>query len=235
MTLLLQQLTLPENTHQAQELLANSTSLLLRLGINMLAVSVLIRLIYYRIYRKSDLFLTFFIFNIIIFLITYLLNQVQMSIGAAFGLFAVFSMLRYRTEGLSAKDMTYLFVVIAMGLISSVSHGGWVQVALINGLILLLVQALEGNLFFRRELSKVITYDRIELIVPHKRADLLGDLRSRTGLAIHRVDIRDIDFLKDSAQITVYYYQHDTNQASTDHAPESSTATGYAKQISMYE
>lgn len=235
MSLLIQQLTLPESTHQAQELLANATPLLLRLGIDILAVSALIRLIYHRIYRKSDLFLTFFAFNIIIFLITYLLNQVQMSIGAAFGLFAVFSMLRYRTEGLSAKDMTYLFVVIAMGLISSVSHGGWMQVVLINGLILLVVQVLEGNWFFRREFSKIITYDRIELIVPHKRSALLDDVCSRTGLAIHRVDIRDIDFLKDSAQITVYYYQHDTNASSIDHAPETPAATGYAKQISMYE
>lgn len=235
MTLLIQQLTLPENTQQAQALLTSSTPLLLRLGINFFAVTVLIRLIYYRNYRRSDLFLTFFTFNIIIFLITYLLNQVQMSIGAAFGLFAVFSMLRYRTEGLSAKDMTYLFVVIAMGLISSVSQGSWVQVTLINGLIVLVVQVLEGSWFFRREFSKTILYDRIEWIVPLKRADLMGDLRSRTGLAIHRVDIRDIDFLKDSAQITVYYYQHDTKPSSNAPAPETPAATGYAKQISLYE
>lgn len=225
---LLQQLLLPESL--SPESLTYPVRLLPRLGVDLLAVGLLVRLVYYRIYRKSDLFLTFFTFNLIIFLITYLLNQVQMSIGAAFGLFAVFSMLRYRTEGLSAKDMTYLFVVIAMGLISAVSHGGWEQVALINGLILLTVQLLEGNWLFRREYSKIVIYDKIELIVPPKRSDLLADLRSRTGLAIHRLDIQDIDFLKDTAQITIYYYQNDSHQN-----PASDKTEPLPHRVSLFE
>lgn len=184
-----------------------SVKFFLRLGTNLLTVFILIRLIYYRIYHKADLFLTFFVFNLIIFLITYLLNKVQMSIGAAFGLFAVFSMLRYRTEGLSAKDMTYLFVVISVGLISAIIKGGWDEITLINAMILLCVYLLESNWLIKREYRKTVFYDRIELILPDKRPQLIEDLAARTGLMIHRVEICNLDFLKDSAQITIYYHQ----------------------------
>ncbi len=183
-----------------------SDKFFIRLCVDLLTVTILVRLIYYRIYRRAYLFLTFFTFNLIIFLITYLLNKVQMSIGAAFGLFAVFSMLRYRTEGLSAKDMTYLFVVIAIGLISAIIKGSWDELGLVNGMILLCVQLLESNWLIRRELTKLIIYDKIELILPERNTELLQDLKQRTGLNIHRVEIQDMDFLKDSAQITIYYY-----------------------------
>jgi hypothetical protein len=178
-----------------------------RLCVDLLTTTVLVRFIYYRIYRRTDLFLTFFGFNLVIFLITYLLNKVQMSMGAAFGLFAVFSMLRYRTEGLSAKDMTYLFIVISMGLISAIIKGSWDELGLVNGMVLLSVWLLEGNLLMKRELTKSVQYDRIELILPDRREELLQDLQARTGLDIHRVEIQAMDFLKDSALIMIFYYQ----------------------------
>jgi len=181
------------------------TAALLRLVVNLLTVAVLIRWIYYRHYRKSDLFLTFFTFNFLIFLMTFLLNQVQMSIGAAFGLFAVFSMLRYRTEGVSAKDMTYLFTALSIGMISAILPGDWRTLVVVNGAILLAVYLLEGSLIFRRESTKLVLYDRIDLIVPERRADLLADLRERTGLPVHRVEVHDLDFLKDAAQLTIFY------------------------------
>lgn len=189
-----------------QSLTGISDGLLLRMGIDLLAVVVLVRLIYYRIYRKTDLFLTFFAFNFVIFLITYLLNQVQLSIGAAFGLFAVFSMLRYRTEGLSAKDMTYLFVVIAIGLIAAVHRGNDAQLVAINGAILLCIFLLESNWLFRREWSKTVQYDRLDLLAPALREELLHDLRMRTSLPAHRIEIQELDLLKDAARITLYYY-----------------------------
>jgi hypothetical protein len=178
-----------------------------RLCVDLLTTTVLVRFIYYRIYRRTDLFLTFFGFNLVIFLITYLLNKVQMSMGVAFGLFAVFSMLRYRTEGLSAKDMTYLFIVISMGLISAIIKGSWDELGLVNGMVLLSVWLLEGNLLMKRELTKSVQYDRIELILPDRREELLQDLQARTGLDIHRVEIQAMDFLKDSALIMIFYYQ----------------------------
>ncbi|WP_106140022.1 DUF4956 domain-containing protein [Spirosoma oryzae] len=193
-------------TQSLVSLLGLSDGLLLRAGIDLLTIVVLVRLIYYRIYRKTDLFLTFFAFNFVIFLITYLLNQVQLSIGAAFGLFAVFSMLRYRTEGLSAKDMTYLFVVIAIGLIAAVHRGNDAQLLAIHGAILLCVFLLESNWLFRREWSKAVLYDRLDLLAPALREQLLHDLRMRTGLPAHRIEIQELDLLKDAVRIILYYY-----------------------------
>ena len=109
----------------------------LRLLVDVISVTVLIRFVYFRMYRKKDFFFTFFMFNITIFIITYLMNKVEMSFGAAFGLFAVFSLLRYRTENISEKDMTYLFIVIAIGLITASIKGTYFESAFINFIIIL--------------------------------------------------------------------------------------------------
>lgn len=179
-----------------------------RFLVDILAVLILVRFIYYKHYHRNDLFLTFFGFNIIIFLLTYLLNKVEMSMGAAFGLFAVFSMLRYRTENISAKDMTYLFIVIALGLITAISDGSWVSLAVLCTILLLVTALLEGGWLMRKENSKIIVYDRIELITPDKRVELLDDLEFRIGLKVHRVQIQEIDFLKDSTQMIIFYYEN---------------------------
>jgi hypothetical protein len=142
-----------------------------------------------------------------------------MSMGAAFGLFAVFSILRYRTEGLSAKDMTYLFIVIAMGLISAIIKGSWDELGLVSSMVLLSVWLLEGNLLMKRELTKMVHYDRIELIIPDRREELLQDLQARTGLDVHRVEIQTMDFLKDSALIMIFYYQTNAKNEKTKPAP----------------
>lgn len=184
-----------------------SVKFLSRFLIDITSVIILIRFIYFRHYRRTDLFLTFFGFNIIIFMITYLLNKVEMSMGAAFGLFAVFSMLRYRTENLSAKDMTYLFIVIALGLITAISDGSWEELGVICIILLTFTALLEGSLLIKKEHTKTITYDKIELITPEKRVELLADLNARTGLTIHRVIIQEIDFLKDATQLTIFYFE----------------------------
>jgi hypothetical protein len=130
-----------------------------------------------------------------------------MSMGAAFGLFAVFSMLRYRTESISTKDMTYLFLVIAIGLLSAISKGGWDELALLNGIILFATFLLESNWLIKKEFTKNIIYDNINLITPEKREELLVDLKKRTGFNIHRVEIQEIDFLKDATRMTIYFYE----------------------------
>lgn len=185
-----------------------------RLLLDFSSAFVLLRFVYYRIYKHSDLFFTYFIFNIVIFLICFLLNKVELSMGAAFGLFAVFSMLRYRTEDISIKDMSYLFLVIAMGLIAAVTKikdtsdlYEYLFIGLINAIIIAVAFIFESNLFFRKESVKIILYEKIELIKPEKQAELLEDLRNRTGINIHRISIGKIDFLKDATQIRVYYYE----------------------------
>ena len=179
---------------------------LVRLFVDILTVGIIVRMIYYKHYRRADLLFTFFSMNIIIFLISFLLNKVEMTMGAAFGLFAVFSMLRYRTENISAKDMTYVFIVIAVGLLTSVSSGGWQELMLVSGVIILSTFALESDRIIRREYSQHITYEKIEMIHKDKEKELLADLRARTGLDIHRVVIGKLDFLKEAADITIYYH-----------------------------
>lgn len=178
-----------------------------RMLIDVLSIVVLVRFIYFRIYRKKDYLFTFFLFNLIIFIITYLLNKVDMSMGAAFGLFAVFTMLRYRTEGISTKDMTYLFIVIAMGLITAVSKGTYMELIIINFIIIAFTYALDGNWLVRNEMTKKIIYENIEMIKPDHHDGLMADLRKRTGLDIHRFSVNRVDFLRDIAFITIYYYE----------------------------
>jgi hypothetical protein len=186
----------------------------LRLIIDFVSVFVLIRFIYYRIYKNNELLFTYLIFNIVIFFICYLLNKVELSMGAAFGLFAVFSMLRYRTEGISIKDMTYLFLVIAMGLISAITKIKDADdiyenmfIVVVNSILILTTYLLESNLFFKRELSKSILYEKIDLVRADRYNDLLIDLKDRTGLPITRVVVTKIDFLKDAALVKVYYFE----------------------------
>lgn len=178
-----------------------------RLLIDVISMIVLVRFIYFRNYRKKDYLFTFFLFNLIIFIITYLLNKVDMSMGAAFGLFAVFTMLRYRTEGISTKDMTYLFIVIAMGLITAVSKGSYFELVIINFIIIGFTYALDGNWLVRNEMVKNIVYENIEMIKPQNYDKLMEDLRRRTGLDIHRISVTRVDFLRDIAMIKIYYYE----------------------------
>jgi hypothetical protein len=177
-----------------------------RLAIDLVAVTALVRGVYFTRYRRGDLFLTFFAFNLVVLLITRSLNSAEMTLGAAFGLFAVFSMLRYRTEGISAKDMTYLFLVIALGLVMAIAGGGWPALLLIGAALVGGTALLEGNLVTRREHAQPVHYDDIRLVGPGSRQELIGDLRARTGLDVHRVEVQEIDLLKDAARLMVYYH-----------------------------
>jgi hypothetical protein len=183
-----------------------NSGFIIRLLLNSATAFIIIKMIYFRHYRKADLFLTFFSFNIIIFLITFLLNKVEMTMGAAFGLFAVFSMLRYRTENISAKDMTYLFIVIALGLIMAVSEGNLITLLLIAGIVVLCTVLLESNWLVKREYAQPVYYEKIELIHKDRQPELIADLKNVTGLEIHRIEIQEIDLLKDAARIIVYYH-----------------------------
>ena len=177
-----------------------------RLAIDLVAVTALVRGVYFTRYRRGDLFLTFFAFNLVVLLITRSLNSAEMTLGAAFGLFAVFSMLRYRTEGISAKDMTYLFLVIALGLVMAIAGGGWPALLLIGAALVGGTALLEGNLVTRREHAQPVHYDDIRLVGPGSRQELIGDLRARTGLDVHRVEVQEIDLLRDAARLTVCYH-----------------------------
>ncbi|MGZ4089584.1 MAG: DUF4956 domain-containing protein, partial [Bacteroidia bacterium] len=159
----------------------------IRLLIDIATVFILVRLIYYPLYKQREFFFMFVIFNIIIFFISFLLNKVDLSMGAAFGLFAVFSMLRYRTESISIKDMTYLFLCIAIGLVTAVTKikdtpdtQEYIFLLLLNGAILLITFLLESKSIVKKETTKLIIYENIELIQSHRKEELLADIRNRT-------------------------------------------------------
>ncbi len=196
------------------EFMKISSKLGLRFVVDFLSVFVLIRLVYFPVYKKRELFFTYFVFNMVIFMICFLLNKVDLSMGAAFGLFAVFSMLRYRTEDISLKDMTYLFLVIAIGLISAVTKIKSADdstealfVACINGLIIVVAYLLESKLLIKKESAKTIVYENINLIEASRELELIEDIKKRTGINVHRVSVQKIDFLKDSAVIKIYYFE----------------------------
>jgi hypothetical protein len=198
----------------AEALSKVSAKIAVRLLIDITSVFVLVRFIYFPLYKHRDLFFTFFIFNLIIFLISFLLNKVELSMGAAFGLFAVFSMLRYRTEDISIKDMTYLFLCIAIGLVCAVTRKKDTPDSLeylflggINLVVLGITYLLESHLLMKKEMAKIIVYENIGLIQSGKEEELLADIRTRTGFNVHRYSIQKIDFLKNSAQMKIYYYE----------------------------
>lgn len=178
----------------------------MRLLVDVVAVSIIVFAIYLPNYKKRDHLFTFFMFNVIIYIITYLLSKVEMSFGAAFGLFAVFSLLRYRTENISEKDMTYLLLFIAMGLINSTVKGTYFESFILNGILMLVAWILDGGKLVKNEKTQTILYEKIELVRNDKEEELRQDLMNRTGLKIHKVSVVHIDFLKDCAELKIYYY-----------------------------
>jgi hypothetical protein len=177
-------------------------------AINIVALVLLVSLIYYPKHKNKDFIFTFVIFNIINFMICYLLGSAKIKIGFAFGLFAIFSIIRYRTILVSIKDMGYFFICVALGMLNSLASvkDDFVTLIICNVVILLLTFFLERLDFLKNENSKDILYDKINLIKPQMRTELIEDLSDRTGLPIHRVDIISIDYLKDVASVKAYFY-----------------------------
>ncbi len=176
----------------------------IRYGILLLGIIILLRGIYFRTTPNREAFFSFFLFGNGVFLITFLLHSIDLSMGFAFGLFAVFAMLRYRTEPISVRDMTYLFVVISLALMCSVAPLQYYELILLNVLICVLACLGETSLFAPRVYEKKINYDTIENIKPDRHHLLLIDLEARTGLKIIKVEIGQIDYLTDSARLIVF-------------------------------
>jgi hypothetical protein len=193
----------PEKTQKEVEI---NKSFFINLSIDIVALLLIIGLIYYPNYKRLDTIFTFVLFNISIYLLTFLLNQVKISMGAAFGLFAVFSMLRYRTAGISMKDMTYLFVFIAMGLLSGIQLDV-IELIIVFSVIFVAIFLFDTKLLIKRESTKIVYFENIDMIHTDKEQELIEELRKRTGLNIHRISIEEISYLKDSATINIYYYE----------------------------
>jgi len=182
--------------------------LLFKFSIDLLFLFIVVRVIYYRIKEEKDYVFTFFMFNILTFFICFLLRKVPMEMGFALGLFAVFGILRYRTEAIPIRQMTYLFIVIGLSMINSLANKSisWFEILLANGIITIITDLIDRVWFSTIELTKTILYEKIELIKPENEQELIEDLKKRTGLPIVAVKVDKVDFLRDTAQITIYYH-----------------------------
>lgn len=189
--------------------LEDFSKLLFKFGINFIFLIIIVRLIYYRVKDDKDYVFTYIMFNILTFFICFLLRKVPMQMGFALGLFAVFGILRYRTEAIPIRQMTYLFIVIGISMINALSNKSIsiFEVLFTNALIALITYLIDRLWFQTIEEKKNIVYEKIELIKPEKKQELIKDLKERTGLPIHEVKIEKIDFLKDTAAVTIYYNQ----------------------------
>lgn len=190
------------------------TLFIFRFLINLLSLILLCYVCYFRVSKNSTVAGSFILFGVGIFIITYLLHGVDMSMEFSFGLFAVFTMLRYRTESISIKEMTHLFLVTAIALLTSIGQMNLVDLMTLNGVICLLAFLVDSNIFGTSYQEQSICYERIENITPENRHQLISDLRERTGLQVERVTIEHIDFLRDTAQLKVSYLQKNLSKDS---------------------
>jgi hypothetical protein len=180
--------------------------LLVRFGFNLIVTSLLV-LLYSRISRKKEFYFSYFAISIAVFLLVFLLENIKLELGFALGLFAIFGIIRYRTDAIPPKEMTYLFVIIAVSVINALSKNyvGIVELVLVNLLLVGTLWALEKVLMLRQEDSLLVTYENIENLHKDKEAELIKDLEKRTGIVIKRYKIDKIDFLRDVAQIIIYF------------------------------
>ena len=194
----------------------------IRFAINLLFCWILVHCFYYRKSQRRDYYFTFMVFSSAMLTLLYIMGNVEVGVGLTLGLFAIFGVIRYRTETVPIREMTYLFVIIALAAVNglapvfqvadlntaphyALNWGSVGVMALVNLLVVGLVAVLESERLVGHITTKLVLYDRIELIVPEKREELIADLEKRLGVSINKVEIGHVDFLKDAAFIKVYY------------------------------
>jgi multisubunit Na+/H+ antiporter MnhE subunit len=176
-------------------------------ALNLVIALFIVRFVYYPVTQDKRYVLTFVVFSTITYFVLGLLTSVDLSIGVGFGLFAIFSILRYRTDEMPPREMTYLFVFIALPIMNSVlmSDGEVAKLLASNAFVIVVLFVLEKGWGFKFEESKRVIYDRVELVTPGRREELLADLKARTGLAITAIEVRRLDLLRDVAELKISY------------------------------
>ena len=210
-------------TDAAMSTAQSITELCIRFFLNLLVCWILVQFFYYRKSQRRDYYFTFMVFSTAMLMLLYIMGNVEVGVGLTLGLFAIFGVIRYRTETVPIREMTYLFVIIALaamnglapvyklvGAASANPHyelsAGTVGImALSNALVILLIWVLENGRLLKHTSTKLVLYDRIELIVPERRAELIADLEKRVGVKINNLEVGHVDFLKDAAFIKIYY------------------------------
>lgn len=188
-------------------------SLLIRFLFNAIFIWFVIHKLYYPKSQRKDYYFTFAIISVSIFFLIYLLGGVKIKVGFALGLFAIFGIIRYRTESMNVREMTYLFTIIAMTVVNALgvtlSYG---ELFLTNLIFIVCIKLAENQPWLKHVSEKLVMYDRIDLITPEKREEMIEDLHKRLGVEIIKVEVGAVDFLRDIAMIKVYY--DDPNETS---------------------
>jgi len=180
--------------------------MLFRFAINLIFCWIIIGLFYYRKSKRRDYYFTFMMFSITIFFMIFLMDNVKVQIGFALGLFAIFGMIRYRTESIPIREMTYLFVSIGLSVINGLAMtASYTELLITNCIVLAAVWIFEKAKWKNHTETKIILYEKIDLIKVGREAELKADLEERTGLDILNIEVGHINFLKDTAYIKVHY------------------------------
>lgn len=192
-------------------------TLLFRLAINLFFLTIIIRYLYYPIAKRKDYLFTYYLIGIITFLITFGLKKINIDTGMGLGLFAIFGIIRYRTNPIEIKEMTYLFLIIGISVVNSLASKkiSFAEMLLINSTVVILTYLLEYKMLLKHETRKTVVYERIDLIKPESYEEMMEDLKKRTGLKINRFEVGKINFLDDTAQVKIYYYAEE--QAFSDY------------------
>ena len=193
---------------QALSSLANSwDSLLALFALNLASSLVVVRLIYHMAAKRRDFVFTFMLVSTAVFLLCRLLAGVEIDLAFALGLFAIFGIIRYRTNAIPIREMTYLFIVIALAVINALAPiaASWAEIAAANVLIWVLSFVLERLWFVEHLATKMVVYDRIDLLHEGKRGELVADLERRTGVTIVQIEIGKVDLLRDTANIKIHF------------------------------
>jgi uncharacterized membrane protein len=190
---------------------ANLLELLGRFTLNLIVILILVRWFYFSTTRRKDFLFTYILISSIVFLLCFLLENVMLQIGFALGLFAIFGIIRYRTQSIPIKEMTYLFLIIGISVINALANTASISEIIFSNLIIIFITyGLEKKWLLRHESSKNIIYEKINLIKPEHHKELIDDLQVRTGISkISRIEIGEVDFLKDVCHIIIFFETSD--------------------------
>lgn len=184
--------------------------MMFRFAINILFLTIIVRFLYYPKTRSKDYLFTYYMISIIVFFLCFTLKKYELDLGMALGLFAIFGIIRYRTDVIAIKEMTYLFVVIGISVINSLANKkmSYAEIFAANLVVVFSITVIERFWLLKNEVSKEVIYEKIENIKPENRHLLKADLEERTGMPINRIKVGAIDFLKDTALVTIYFYKN---------------------------
>ena len=184
--------------------------LFFRATFNLLVIWYIVKSLYYPANKNKDYVFTYLLISTVVFFLCFLLENVKLELGFALGLFAVFGIIRYRTETITVKEMTYLFIVIGLSVMNALANKkiSYVELIFANATIVFLLDYFERNWLLQRGTkTKYVLYEKIDMINPEKRDDLINDIQERTGLKIEKLEIEQVDLVRDTAKIKIHYIE----------------------------